>query len=44
MIPLDFREALQGYDKTKIVAFYVLSMSEERLHNMYIEKNKGEIR
>ena len=39
-IPKDFRKALEEYGKQEIVAYYVASMREDKVHELYVEPTK----
>ena len=39
-IPEAFRKALEGYSKQEVVAYYVASMREDRVHQLYIEQTQ----
>lgn len=40
-IPEDFKKALEGYEKEAIVAYYVASMKEAKIHELYVEQTQG---
>ena len=39
-IPKEFIKALEGYGKQEIVAYYVASMREDKVHELYVEQTK----
>ncbi len=40
-IPEDFKKALEGYEKESIIAYYVASMREDKIHELYVEQTPG---
>lgn len=40
-IPEAFRNSLEGYDKQSIVAYYVASMGEARIHEMHLSQTEN---
>jgi len=40
-IPEEFKKTLEGYEKQEIVAYYVASMREDKIHELYVEQTQG---
>lgn len=40
-IPEDFRKALEGYGKQEMVAYYVASMREDKIHELFVEQTQS---
>lgn len=40
-IPEDFKKALGEYEKEAIIAYYVASMREDKIHELYVEQTQG---